>query len=238
MKADILAIGAHPDDVELSCSGTIAKEISAGKKVVIIDLTKGELGTRGSEKIRELESKKAGEILKISDRKNLGLKDGFFHNSDENKIKLVRLIRFYKPKIVLCNSINDRHPDHGRASKLVVESCFLSGLKKISTKFDDVTQQIWKPLNIYHYVQWNLEIPDFIVDISDFMDINLKSVKCYSSQFYDPESKEPKTPISTQNFLESIKYRSANFGRIIGADYGEGFVANRKPAVASISDLI
>ena len=150
MKADILAIGAHPDDVELSCSGTIAKEISAGKKVVIIDLTKGELGTRGSEKIRELESKKAGEILKISDRKNLGLKDGFFNNSDENKIKLVRLIRFYKPKIVLCNSINDRHPDHGRASKLVVESCFLSGLKKISTKFDDVTQQIWKPLNIYH----------------------------------------------------------------------------------------
>ena len=238
MKADILAIGAHPDDVELSCSGTIAKEISAGKKVVIIDLTKGELGTRGSEKIRELESKKAGEILKISDRKNLGLKDGFFHNSDENKIKLVRLIRFYKPKIVLCNSINDRHPDHGRASKLVVESCFLSGLKKISTKFDDITQHIWKPLNIYHYVQWNLEIPDFIVDISDFMDIKLKSVKCYSSQFYDPESKEPKTPISTQNFLESIKYRSANFGRIIGADYGEGFVANRKPAVASISDLI
>ena len=238
MKADILAIGAHPDDVELSCSGTIAKEISAGKKVVIIDLTKGELGTRGSEKIRELESKKAGEILKISDRKNLGLKDGFFNNSDENKIKLVRLIRFYKPKIVLCNSINDRHPDHGRASKLVVESCFLSGLKKISTKFDDLTQQIWKPLNIYHYVQWNLEIPDFIVDISDFMDIKLKSVKCYSSQFYDPESKEPKTPISTQNFLKSIKYRSANFGRIIGADYGEGFVANRKPAVASISDLI
>ena len=238
MKADILAIGAHPDDVELSCSGTIAKEISAGKKVVIIDLTKGELGTRGSEKIRELESKKAGEILKISDRKNLGLKDGFFHNSDENKIKLVRLIRFYKPKIVLCNSINDRHPDHGRASKLVVESCFLSGLKKISTKFDDVTQQIWKPLNIYHYVQWNLEIPDFIVDISDFMDIKLKSVQCYSSQLYDPESKEPKTPISTQNFLESIKYRSANFGRIIGADYGEGFIANRKPAVASISDLI
>ena len=238
MKADILAIGAHPDDVELSCSGTIAKEISAGKKVVIIDLTKGELGTRGSEKIRELESKKAGEILKISDRKNLGLKDGFFHNSDENKIKLVRLIRFYKPKIVLCNSINDRHPDHGRASKLVVESCFLSGLKKISTKFDDVTQQIWKPLNIYHYVQWNLEIPDFIVDISDFMDIKLKSVQCYSSQFYDPDSKEPKTPISTQNFLESIKYRSANFGRIIGTDYGEGFVANRKLAVASISDLI
>ena len=238
MKADILAIGAHPDDVELSCSGTIAKEISAGKKVVIIDLTKGELGTRGSEKIRELESKKAGEILKISDRKNLGLKDGFFHNSDENKIKLVRLILFYKPKIVLCNSINDRHPDHGRASKLVVESCFLSGLKKISTKFDDLTQQIWKPLNIYHYVQWNLEIPDFIVDISDFLDIKLKSVQCYSSQFYDPESKEPKTPISSQNFLESIKYRSANFGRIIGADYGEGFVANRKPAVASISDLI
>ena len=238
MNADILAIGAHPDDVELACSGTIAKEISAGKKVVIIDLTKGELGTRGSEKIRELESKKAGEILKISDRKNLGLKDGFFHNSDENKIKLVRLIRFYKPKIVLCNSINDRHPDHGRASKLVVESCFLSGLKKVTTKFQDIAQQPWKPLNIYHYVQWNLEIPDFIVDISDFMDIKLKSVKCYSSQFYDPESKEPKTPISTQNFLESIKYRSANFGRIIGADYGEGFVANRKPAVASISDLI
>ena len=238
MKADILAIGAHPDDVELSCSGTIAKEISAGKKVVIIDLTKGELGTRGSEKIRELESKKAGEILKISDRKNLGLKDVFFHNSDENKIKLVRLIRFYKPKIVLCNSINDRHPDHGRASKLVVESCFLSGLKKVTTKFQDIAQQTWRPLNIYHYVQWNLEIPDFIVDISDFMDIKLKSVQCYSSQFYDPESKEPKTPISTQNFLKSIKYRSANFGRIIGADYGEGFVANRKPAVASISDLI
>ena len=238
MKVDILAIGAHPDDVELSCSGTIAKEISAGKKVVIIDLTKGELGTRGSEKIREIESKKAAEILKISDRKNLGLKDGFFHNSDENKIKLVRLIRFYKPKIVLCNSINDRHPDHGRASKLVVESCFLSGLKKVSTKFQDIAQQPWKPTNIYHYVQWNLEIPDFIVDISDFLDIKLKSVQCYSSQFYDPESKEPKTPISTQNFLESIKYRSANFGRIIGADHGEGFVANRKLAVASISDLI
>jgi len=238
MKVDILAIGAHPDDVELSCSGTIAKEISAGKKVVIIDLTKGELGTRGSEKIREIESKKAAEILKISDRKNLGLKDGFFHNSDENKIKLVRLIRFYKPNIVLCNSISDRHPDHGKASKLVVESCFLSGLKKVSTKFQDIAQQPWKPTNIYHYVQWNLEIPDFIVDISDFMDIKLKSVQCYSSQFYDPESKEPKTPISTQNFLESIKYRSANFGRIIGADHGEGFVANRKLAVASISDLI
>ena len=208
----------------MSCSGTIAKEISAGKKVVIIDLTKGELGTRGSEKIRELESKKAGEILKISDRKNLGLKDGFFHNSDENKIKLVRLIRFYKPKIVLCNSINDRHPDHGRASKLVVESCFLSGLKKISTKFDDVTQQIWKPLNIYHYVQWNLEIPDFIVDISDFMDIKLKSVKCYSSQFYDPKSKEPETPISKKNFLNFVESRAADYGRIIGTEHGEGFI--------------
>jgi bacillithiol biosynthesis deacetylase BshB1 len=238
MKVDILAIGAHPDDVELSCAGTLAHEIAQGKTVVILDLTRGELGTRGSAEIRQKEATDAAEILGVAKRYNLDFADGFFQNDPEHQKKLIRYIRHLQPEIVLCNTTDDRHPDHGRAAALVVESCFLSGLRKIETSFEGKIQQHWRPKNIYHYIQWNSTSPDFVVDISAQMEVKLAAVQAYSSQFYKPDSGEPETPISTQNFLDSIKYRAADMGRIIGVDYAEGFTTNRFVGVNAISDLI
>ena len=238
MKVDILAIGAHPDDVELSCSGTLAKEIAAGKTVVILDITKGELGTRGSAEIRQKEAANAADILGVSARFNLDFADGFFQNDRTHQEKLIAYIRHLQPEMVLCNAVSDRHPDHGRAAALVTESCFLSGLQKIDTTFEGQKQQHWRPKQLYHYIQWNNVTPDFVVDISTQMELKLKAVKAYSSQFYTPDSTEPETPISTANFLNSIRYRAADLGRLIGVDYAEGFTTSRLVGVNAISDLV
>ena len=207
MKLDILAFGAHPDDVELGCSGTIAKEISLGKKVGIIDLTRGELGTRGSVEIRNAESAKASEILGVSIRENLDMRDGFFVNDEAHQMKIIQMIRKYQPEIVLCNAIRDRHIDHGKGSILVSDACFLSGLRRIETALDGKNQEVWRPKLVYHYIQWENIEPDFVVDITGFTDIKEAAILAYSSQFYSENSKEPVTPIATKNFLESIHYR-------------------------------
>ncbi|MFY8180792.1 MAG: bacillithiol biosynthesis deacetylase BshB1 [Flavobacterium sp.] len=237
MKLDILAFGAHPDDVELGCSGTIAKEISLGKKVGIIDLTRGELGTRGSVEIRNSESAKASQILGVSVRENLDMRDGFFVNDEAHQLKIIEMIRKYQPEIVLCNAIDDRHIDHGKGSKLVSDACFLSGLRMIETEFNGEKQSAWRPKVVYHYIQWkNLE-PDFVVDISDFMEVKMQSILAYGSQFYDPNSKEPESPISSKNFLDSVKYRAQDLGRITGVAYAEGYTVERYLTVNSLSDL-
>ncbi len=238
MKLDILAFGAHPDDVELGCSGTIAKEISLGKKVGIIDLTRGELGTRGSVAIRNEEARKAGEILGIEVRENLDMRDGFFVNDEKHQLAVIKMIRKYRPEIVICNAIEDRHIDHGKGSKLVSDACFLSGLRKIETTVDGTSQEPWRPKTVYHYLQWKNIEPDFVVDISAFIKIKTASILAYSSQFYDPNSNEPETPIATKNFLESIHYRTQDFGRLVGVEYAEGFTVERYLAVNSLSDLL
>ena len=234
---DILAIGAHPDDVELGCSGTIAKEIAKGKKVGILDLTRGELGTRGTAEIRDSEAKIAADILGVSFRENLNFKDGFFINDLNHQLKLIEVIRKYKPSIILCNAIDDRHIDHPKGAKLVVDSCFLSGLKKINTISDGVNQEPWRPKNIYHYIQWKSLTPDFVVDISECFETKIKAVKAFKSQFYDGNESVHDTPISTKNFLDSIEYRAKDLGRLTSVNYAEGFIAARLPLIESISDL-
>ncbi|CAN1546391.1 thiol_BshB1, bacillithiol biosynthesis deacetylase BshB1 [Flavobacteriaceae bacterium] len=238
MKLDILAFGAHPDDVELGCSGTIAKEISLGKKVGIIDLTRGELGTRGSVEIRNNESEAAAKILGISIRENLDMRDGFFLNDESHQMRIIEIIRKYKPEIVLCNAIDDRHIDHAKGSKLVSDACFLSGLIRIETSIDGIQQTAWRPKLVYHYIQWKNIEPDFVVDITGFIDKKEASILAYGSQFYNPNSEEPETPIATKNFLESIHNRSRELGRLIGTEYAEGFTVERYLAVNSLGDLI
>ncbi|RXG29973.1 bacillithiol biosynthesis deacetylase BshB1 [Leeuwenhoekiella marinoflava] len=238
MKLDILAIGAHPDDVELSCSGVLAKEASRGKKTGILDLTRGELGTRGSAEIRDQEAATAAEILGLSTRENIALADGFFVNDKESQLRIIEIIRKYRPEIVLCNAIDDRHIDHGKGSKLASDACFLSGLKKVVTTLDGEAQEAWRPKHVYHYIQWKNLQPDVVVDISGFMDVKMESVLAYSSQFYDPNNPDSNTPISSKNFQDSVKYRAQDLGRLIGTDYAEGFTVERYPAVDSIFDLI
>ena len=237
-QLDILAFGAHPDDVELSCGGTIAKEVSVGKKVGIVDLTRGELGTRGSADLRAKEARQAASILGVSVRENLGLRDGFFKNDEPHQLDIIKILRKYRPNVVLCNAQTDRHIDHGRAASLVHDACFLSGLRKIETFIDDRPQKLWRPSQLYHYIQWNNTPCDFVVDISDFIDKKMAAILSYGSQFYDEKSKEPDTPISSQQFLDSIQNRAADLGRIIGVGYAEGFTTQRQLAVAQISDLI
>lgn len=227
MKLDILAIGAHPDDVELGCGGTLAKMISENKKVGILDLTEGELGTRGTALTRKSESEEASKILSIAYRENLKFRDGFFKNDDIHQIELIKIIRKYKPDIVLANAVNDRHPDHGKAAKLVYDACFLSGLLKIQTSYNGVTQDKWRPKHIFNYIQWNEEKPDFIIDISHFLDKKIEACMAYKTQFYDPNSLEPNTPITSINFKKSILYRAENLGRLIGCDAGEGFTSQK-----------
>lgn len=240
MKLDILVFGAHPDDAELGAGATIAKEVSKGKKVGIVDLTRGELGTRGSAEIRDREAANAAKILGIAVRENMEFADGFFVNDKDHQLELIKIIRKYRPEIVLCNAVDDRHIDHARGSKLVSDACFLSGLVKIDTKMDgdDVWQDAWRPKVVYHYIQWkNLE-PDFVVDVSGFMEKKVEAIMSYSSQFYDPDSKEPETPISSKNFTDSVNYRARDLGRIIGVEHAEGFTVERFVAVDSLGDLI
>lgn len=237
MKLDLLAFGAHPDDVELGCSGTLAKEVSLGKKVGIIDLTRGELGTRGSKEIRDQEAMTAAAILGVQIRENLNFRDGFFVNDEKHQLEIIKIIRKYQPEIVLCNAIEDRHIDHGKGSKLVSDACFLSGLTKIETELDGIKQEAWRPKLVYHYIQWkNLE-PDFVVDVTGFMDLKMQSVMAYGSQFFDPNSEEPETPITSKNFLDSIKYRAQDLGRLVNVEFAEGFTVERYLTVNSLSDL-
>ena len=238
MKLDILAFGAHPDDIELGCGATIAKEIALGKKVGIVDLTRGELGTRGSADLRDLEAKNAAEILGISIRENLCFADGFFKNDKRHQLEVIKIIRKYQPEIVICNSVDDRHIDHPKGSKLVSDACFLSGLLKIETEFNGVIQEKWRPKQVYHYIQWKNIEPDFVIDVSGFIDKKIDSVKAYSSQFFDPSSKEPETPITSKNFIDSIEYRANDLGRLIGVEYAEGFTSERYVAVENLDKLI
>ena len=237
MKLDILAFGAHPDDVELGCSATLAKEIENGKKVGIIDLTRGELGTRGTAEIRDKEAKAAAEILGVTVRHNLEFRDGFFQNTEENQLEIIKVLRKYRPEVVFANALEDRHIDHGKGAKLVSDACFLSGLRRIETQWEGEDQEAWRPKAVYHYIQWrNLE-PDFVVDVSGFIDRKMAAVRAYSSQFFDAQNKEPATPISSNNFLRSIEYRASDLGRLIGTDHAEGFNVSRLIAVDSVYDL-
>ena len=238
MKLDILAFGAHPDDVELGCGGTIAKEIQLGKKVGIIDLTRGELGTRGSAEIRDTEAAKAAKILGVAVRENLRMRDGFFKNDEAHQLQIIEMIRKYNPEIVLCNAIDDRHIDHGRGSSLVSDACFLSGLRRIETSHNNELQEAWRPKVVYHYIQWKNIEPDFVVDITGFENKKVEAIMAYDSQFFNPDTKEPVTPIATRNFVESINYRAQDLGRLIGTDFAEGFTVERYLAVNSLTDLI
>ena len=239
MKVDILAFGAHPDDVELGCGGTIALSVAQGRKVAIVDLTQGELGTRGDVQTRKNEAKRASEILNIYNRENIELQDGFFENNLKNQLVLIEKIRNYQPNIVLCNSRKDRHIDHGRANQLVNDSCFLSGLNKIDTFDQDGKNQLsWRPHLILEYIQWNEVKPDIVINITGYLDKKIEAVKAYKSQLFDSKNNENNTPISTENFLNSVKYRAQNLGRLIGAEAGEGFTSKQLLAVKELDSLI
>lgn len=238
MKVDILAVGVHPDDIELSCCGTILKHIDMGKKVGILDLTRGELGTRGTAETRDEEAANAAKIMGVSFRKNARMADGFFTHSQENLLKIIEIIRFCQPEIVLNNAIRDRHPDHGKAAKLVSDACFLSGLVKIETKGEDGrTQEKWRPKAMYHYIQdYRLE-PDFVIDITPYFEKKIKAIMAYKTQFYNPKSKEPETPISSKAFLDFLRARATDMGRPSGYHYAEGFMAGRTIGLKSLFDL-
>lgn len=238
-QVDILAFGAHPDDVELGCAGTLSLSISQGKSVAIIDLTEGELGTRGNIQTRKKEAQNAANILNVKYRENLKFKDGFFKNDEHHQITVIKKIRSFKPKIVLCNAFRDRHIDHSKGNKLVNESCFLSGLNKIET-FDSAgaAQDSWRPKLILEYIQWDDVKPDIILDISGHLEKKLLAVSAFKSQFYNPDSGEIETPISSKNFIESVKYRAQNLGRIIGTTAGEGFTSKQQLSISNIFDLI
>ncbi len=234
MQVDILAIGAHPDDVELSCSGTLIKHIALGKTVGILDLTLGEMGTRGNAEIRTQEAMKAAKIIGEKFRKQLNLGDCFFENNKENQLEIIKVIREHKPQIVLCNAIEDRHPDHGRAAKLVADACYYSGLSKIET----AGQEAWRPKAVYHYIQDNFIHPHFVIDVTAQAEKKREAIMAFSSQFYNPSSKEPQTPISSPEFLETLFSKMSIWGRAIGVRYAEGFTTSRYPGVENIFDLL
>lgn len=236
-KLDILVIAAHPDDAELGCSGTIASQIAKGSKVGIVDLTQGEMGTRGTPKIRLQESTDAAKILNLSARENLGFKDIYFKDDEEHQHKLIEIIRKYQPEIVLANAITDRHPDHGKGSSLASNACFMSGLRTIETSFEGKNQDPWRPKFVYHYIQNNFIQPDFIVDITPFWQTKIESILAFRSQFYDPSSSEPQSFISDPDFLSFIEARAREFGHRIFAKYGEGFTKERFLGVHDLFDL-
>lgn len=239
MQVDILAIGVHPDDVELSCAGTLLSHLALGRTAAILDLTEGELGTRGSAPLRLKEAANAARILGISERVNLGIPDGFFEPCEDYKRRIVRIIRKYRPTIVLANTVDDRHPDHGRAARLICDACFLAGLLKVETLDKEGNkQERWRPKAIYHYIQDKLLLPDLVVDITPFLDKKMESIMAYKSQFYDPDNREPSSPISSLEFLDYIKARASVHGRQIGVPYGEGFTVNRTIGTGDLFALI
>lgn len=238
MKVDILAFGVHPDDVELGCSGTLIASAAAGKKVAVVDLTRGELGTRGTIETRKAEAADAAKVMCLSARENLAMADGFFQNDETNVRKVITAIRKYRPEIVLCNAPEDRHPDHGRSSKLVSDAAYLSGLRKIETYLDSMAQKHWRPAYVFHYIQDRYLKPDFVFDISDHFEKKIKSILCYSTQFNTLDTSEPETYISNPDFLETIKGRALMFGKRIGVKYAEGYLSAKTPGVRSFDAFI
>ena len=238
-KVDILAIGVHPDDIELGCGGTIVKHIDLGFTVGAIDLTQGELGTRGSAEIRLKEAEASKKLMGLKFRENLGFEDGFV-TADNNayQLEIVKRIRKYQPDIVLCNAIDDRHPDHPHSASLVSTACFLAGLTKIETEFDGAVQSAWRPQQVLHYIQWKPIKPDFVIDITGYMDTKLAAVKAYRSQFHDPTSSEPETLISSKQFLDSVNYRASDLGRLIGVEYAEGFTSDKLIGLDRLDHLL
>lgn len=238
MKLDVLAIGAHPDDVELGSAGTLIKEVENGKNVGILDLTRGEMGTRGTAEIRDQEAENAGKAIGVAVRENLEFEDAFFVNDKAHQIEIARILRKYRPEVVLCNAIYDRHPDHGKGSDLTSQACFISGLRRVETEMDGEPQAAWRPKQVLHYIQWKEISPDIVIDISDVIDKKMDAVKAFKSQFYNADSDEPETPISSHNFLQNVRYRAGNLGRLIGTGYAEGFTTEHYPAIKSVFDLI
>jgi bacillithiol biosynthesis deacetylase BshB1 len=237
-KLDILAFGAHPDDVELGCGGTLIAAVAEGKKVGIIDLTQGELGTRGTVADRLKEALLAGEIIGAAVRENLEMKDGFFVNDQTHQLAIATIIRKYQPDIILCNAPEDRHPDHGKAAKLVADAAFLAGLVKVQTTYNDTAQAAWRPSHVFHYIQSRNLAPNFVVDISAHMDQKMASILAHASQFYNPNSNEPNTFISSDSFLEFIKGRAKEFGQQVGVQYAEGFISEKMIGIQSFDGLI
>jgi N-acetylglucosamine malate deacetylase 1 len=238
MKLDILAFGVHPDDIELACAGTLMMEIANGKKVGIIDLTQGELGTRGTVATRYEEAANSAKLMGLHVRENLKMADGFFCNDKEHQLQIIQAIRKYQPEIVLCNAPEDRHPDHGRSAQLVADTCFLSGLRKISTIDNDVEQASWRPKYVFHYIQDRYLAPDFVIDITPVHDRRVEAIKCFTTQFNSMDATEPQTYISNPHFLDSIIYRAKMFGKMIGVEYAEGFISKKMIGFNSFDSFI
>jgi bacillithiol biosynthesis deacetylase BshB1 len=238
MKLHILAIAVHPDDIELSAAGTLITHAKMGQKVGILDLTAGELGTRGSGELRLKEAQDAAEIMGVAVRENAGMRDGFFVNDEEHQVQLIRYIRKYRPDIVIANALADRHPDHGRAGKLISDACFLAGLRKVETEMDGLAQEAWRPKRIFHMIQDRFAEPTIIVDISEAFEQKIESMKAYKSQFHDPNSNEPMTYIASLDFFEAIKARAMLLGKRIGVKYGEGFICENVPGVSDLDKLV
>ncbi len=240
IKLDILALAAHPDDVELSCSGTLLSAASKGKKTGIIDFTRGELGSRGSAEIRDVEAQNSGKILGLSVRENLAFQDAFFKDDNEHRLRVIQAIRRFRPEIVLINAPSDRHPDHGKGAELSKTACFLSGLIKIETEWEGKKQEHWRPKHVYHYIQSNMLTPDFVVDVTPFWQQKMKSILAFESQFHNPnyQSDEEETFISSPRFVQFLEARAKEFGHSIQADYGEGFIKTAQLGVKDITDLI
>jgi len=237
MKLDLLVFAAHPDDAELGCGGTIIKHVLLGKKVGIVDLTRGEMGTRGNADLRAKESLAASKVLGVAVRENLGFEDAFFRNDKAHQLGVMTMIRKYQPDIILCNAVSDRHPDHGRAGQLISEANFYSGLIKVPTTDEGKPQTCWRAKAVYHYIQDRYIKPDFAIDITEVMEKKMKAIHAYKSQFYSELSKEPITPISTKEFIEALYARATEYGRPFGVRYAEGFTAERIPGVHSLFDL-
>ena len=237
MKLDILVLAAHPDDAELGCGGTIAKHVALGKKVGIIDFTRGELGTRGTAELRDKESEESSKILGLSVRENLNFKDGFFENDETHQKSLLKVIRKYKPETILANAVNDRHPDHPKGAALAYSACLLSGLPKIESELDGVKQEAWRPKFFYNYIQSQLLVPDFVVDVSDYWEKKMQAIRAFKSQFFDPSSKEPETFISSEGFMKMLEARGVELGHSVGARYGEGFTAHRTIGINTLADI-
>jgi bacillithiol biosynthesis deacetylase BshB1 len=237
-KLHILAIAVHPDDVELGCAGTLIKHAQKGQAVGVLDLTRGELGTRGTPELRLEEAQDAAKIMGLALRENALMRDGFFTNDEIHQLQLITYIRKYQPEIVIANALDDRHPDHGRAGKLIADACFLSGLRKIETSFEGVAQQAWRPKRVFHMIQDRMHEPDFIVDITTVFDQKLKSIQAYKSQFHNPNSDEPMTYIATQGFIEQIKARDMLLGKRIGKQYAEGFNSLNIPGIEDLDSIL
>ena len=238
MKLDILAFGVHPDDVELGAAGALMMALAEGKKVGIVDLTRGELGTRGTVETRKEEAEAASKIMGLTIRENLEMRDGFFANDEVHQMQVITCLRKYRPDIVICNALEDRHPDHGRAARLVAESCFYAGLSKIKTQYKDLYQDAWRPKNVFHYVQDRLLEPDFVMDITPVFDKKLQAIKAYSTQFYNPDFAGPETYISTPSFLDTLISRHKLWGKKVGVEYAEGFQSEKSIGITSFSHLI